>query len=99
MAKPARGSRSSVYLTRAGYTCSPRAESQGTLHASTAAQVWARLAQLRAMRCARECLLMKLGSAQRKAPAAWRLTFALPSSLLLELVLPLLLCALQLDLA
>ena len=35
--------------------------------------LWARLAQLRAMRPARDALLMKLGSAQTKAPAAWRL--------------------------
>jgi len=35
--------------------------------------LWARLAQLSAMRPARDALLMKLGSAQTKAPAAWRL--------------------------
>lgn len=35
--------------------------------------LWSRLAQLRAMRPARDVLLMKLGSAQTKAPAAWRL--------------------------
>jgi transposase len=35
--------------------------------------LWARLAQLSAMRLARDALLMKLGSAQTKAPAAWRL--------------------------
>ena len=35
--------------------------------------LWARLAQLSAMRLARDVLLMKLGSAQTKAPAAWRL--------------------------
>ena len=35
--------------------------------------LWARLAQLRSMRPARDALLMKLGSAQTKAPAAWRL--------------------------
>jgi hypothetical protein len=35
--------------------------------------LWARLAQLRAMAPARDALLMKLGSAQSKAPAAWRL--------------------------
>jgi transposase len=35
--------------------------------------LWARLAQLSAMRPTRDALLMKLGSAQTKAPAAWRL--------------------------
>jgi hypothetical protein len=35
--------------------------------------LWARLAQLRAMVPARDALLMKLGSAQSKAAAAWRL--------------------------
>jgi transposase len=35
--------------------------------------LWARLAQLSAMTLARDALLMKLGSAQSKAPAAWRL--------------------------
>jgi hypothetical protein len=35
--------------------------------------LWARLAQLRAMAPARDALLMKLGSAQSKAAAAWRL--------------------------
>ena len=35
--------------------------------------LWARLAQLRAMTLARDALLMKLGSAQTKAPTAWRL--------------------------
>jgi hypothetical protein len=35
--------------------------------------LWARLAQLSAMSLARDALLMKLGSAQTKAPAAWRL--------------------------
>jgi hypothetical protein len=35
--------------------------------------LWSRLAQLSAMRPARDALLMKLGSAQAKAPAAWRL--------------------------
>jgi hypothetical protein len=35
--------------------------------------LWVRLAQLSAMRPTRDALLMKLGSAQSKAPAAWRL--------------------------
>ncbi len=35
--------------------------------------LWARLAELRAMKLTRDALLMKLGSAQTKAPAAWRL--------------------------
>lgn len=35
--------------------------------------LWARLAQLRAMNLTRDALLMKLGSAQSKAPVAWRL--------------------------
>ena len=35
--------------------------------------LWARLAQLSAMTLARDALLMKLGSAQTKAAAAWRL--------------------------
>ena len=35
--------------------------------------LWARLAQLKAMQLPRDALLMKLGSAQTKAPAAWRL--------------------------
>ena len=35
--------------------------------------LWARLAQLSVMQPARDALLMKLGSAQTKAPAAWRL--------------------------
>ena len=35
--------------------------------------LWARLTQLSAMTLARDALLMKLGSAQTKAPAAWRL--------------------------
>jgi len=35
--------------------------------------LWVRLAQLSAMRLTRDALLMKLGSAQSKAPAAWRL--------------------------
>jgi transposase len=35
--------------------------------------LWARLAQLSAMELTRDALLMKLGSAQSKAPAAWRL--------------------------
>ncbi len=35
--------------------------------------LWARLAELSAMRLTRDGLLMKLGSAQSKAPAAWRL--------------------------
>ena len=35
--------------------------------------LWARLAQLSAMVLTRDALLMRLGSAQAKAPAAWRL--------------------------
>jgi hypothetical protein len=35
--------------------------------------LWARLAQLNEMQLTRDALLMKLGSAQRKAAAAWRL--------------------------
>jgi hypothetical protein len=35
--------------------------------------LWARLAQLQDMRLARDALLMKLGSAQSKVAAAWRL--------------------------
>ena len=35
--------------------------------------LWARLAKLSTMRLKRDCLLMKLGAAQTKAPAAWRL--------------------------
>jgi|SRR5579859_725867 len=35
--------------------------------------LWARLAQLSTMELTRDALLMKLGSAQSKAPAAWRL--------------------------
>jgi hypothetical protein len=35
--------------------------------------LWARLEQLAAMRLTRETLLMRLGAAQHKAPAAWRL--------------------------
>ena len=35
--------------------------------------LWARLAQLSAMDLTRDALLMKLGSAKAKAPAAWRL--------------------------
>lgn len=35
--------------------------------------LWARLAQIGSMQLARDALLMKLGSAQSKAPAAWRL--------------------------
>jgi hypothetical protein len=35
--------------------------------------LWARLAQLQAMSLTRDALLMKLGSAQSKVPAAWRL--------------------------
>jgi len=35
--------------------------------------LWARLAKLSAMQLTRDALLMKLGSAQTKAPAAWRL--------------------------
>jgi hypothetical protein len=35
--------------------------------------LWARLAELKAMKLSRDALLMKLGSAQTKAPAAWRL--------------------------
>lgn len=35
--------------------------------------LWSRLAQLRAMDLRRDALLMKLGQAQSKAPAAWRL--------------------------
>jgi hypothetical protein len=35
--------------------------------------LWARLAQLQAMRLTRDALLMKLGSAQTKAPGAWQL--------------------------
>jgi hypothetical protein len=35
--------------------------------------LWARLAQLSTMKLTREALLMKLGSARTKAPAAWRL--------------------------
>ena len=35
--------------------------------------LWARLKQLAAMQLTREALLMKLGAAQNKAPAAWRL--------------------------
>ncbi|MBV6417665.1 MAG: IS1634 family transposase ISVsp2 [Steroidobacteraceae bacterium] len=35
--------------------------------------LWARLAQLSTMELTRDALLMKLGSAQTKAPAAWRL--------------------------
>jgi len=41
--------------------------------------LWARLKQLSAMRLTHETLLMKLGAAQSKAPAAWRLvTVELP---------------------
>jgi transposase len=36
-------------------------------------QLWARLGQLSAMKLKREALLMKLGGARAKAPAAWRL--------------------------
>jgi transposase len=35
--------------------------------------LWARLAQLQSMELTRDTLLMKLGSAQSKVPAAWRL--------------------------
>jgi hypothetical protein len=35
--------------------------------------LWARLAQISAMTLTREAMLMKLGSARTKAPAAWRL--------------------------
>jgi transposase len=35
--------------------------------------LWARLAQLQSMQLTRDALLMKLGSAQSKVPAAWRL--------------------------
>jgi transposase len=35
--------------------------------------LWARLAQLTTMKLTRDALLMKLGSARTKAPAAWRL--------------------------
>jgi hypothetical protein len=35
--------------------------------------LWARLAQLQGMRLTRDALLMKLGSAQTKAPRAWQL--------------------------
>ena len=35
--------------------------------------LWARLAQIGSMQLARDALLMKLGSAQSKAPATWRL--------------------------
>jgi len=35
--------------------------------------LWARLAKLSTMRLTRDALLMKLGAAQTKAPAAWRL--------------------------
>ena len=35
--------------------------------------LWARLAQIGSMQLSRDALLMKLGSAQSKAPAAWRL--------------------------
>ena len=35
--------------------------------------LWARLAQLQSMELTRDALLMKLGSAQSKVPAAWRL--------------------------
>jgi hypothetical protein len=35
--------------------------------------LWARLAQLQTMEFSRDALLMKLGSAQSKIPAAWRL--------------------------
>jgi len=35
--------------------------------------LWARLKQLSTMKLSREALLMKLGAAQAKAPAAWRL--------------------------
>ena len=35
--------------------------------------LWARLAQIKAMTLTREAMLMKLGSARTKAPAAWRL--------------------------
>ena len=35
--------------------------------------LWARLKQLSTMKLTRDALLMKLGAAQNKAPAAWRL--------------------------
>ena len=35
--------------------------------------LWTRLAELKAMTLTRDALLMKLGSAQSRAPAAWRL--------------------------
>jgi len=35
--------------------------------------LWARLAHLQTMQLSRDALLMKLGSAQSKVPAAWRL--------------------------
>lgn len=35
--------------------------------------LWARLKQLKAMTLTREALLLKLGAARQKAPAAWRL--------------------------
>jgi hypothetical protein len=43
--------------------------------------LWARLKQLTEMQLSREALLMKLGAAQQKAPAAWRLvTIELPET-------------------
>ena len=35
--------------------------------------LWERLGKLSTMKLTRDCLLMKLGAAQTKAPAAWRL--------------------------
>jgi hypothetical protein len=41
--------------------------------------LWARLAQLSAMKLARDALLMKLGAAQAHAPVAWRLIDIVPA--------------------
>jgi transposase len=41
--------------------------------------LWARLKQLSTMKLTRDALLMKLGAAQNKAPAAWRLVTVEPA--------------------
>ena len=71
-----RASRSSCWPRTMTSMCSPEpgAHRQGARHAKRQLkQLWARLAKLAHMDLTRESLLMKLGAARAKAPAAWRL--------------------------
>lgn len=56
----------------------PRVAKERAMRRRQLKWLWARLKQLTGMTLTREDLLMKLGAAQHKAPAAWRLVLSSP---------------------